>query len=515
MQILINIARTAVAINSCISAENEYNVCMKNRIALVLMFVLAGCGSSSRVPKAPSSIYSRLPSYSPFSSVKRQIDSLLPDTLFPPGGVSVRVVSLSSGEILYDLDADLSRNPASNLKLLTTALALQELGATYSFSTIAFADTSGRSRILLRASGDPLLSSPDLDTLARRIAERIPKGRMWTVAADISLFDDQERGKGWMWDDEPDPTAMFISPLSLDGNCIRVLVKPGRIRGESVIVSTEPATSFVTVENSAVTNPDLAHRAIHISRNWHERSNRIVVSGEMSPYDSLVTETLSVAEPTWYAMTVLTEDLRKLGISCGPMAVDTIPHNAFELARIEHTLDTVITYMNQTSDNLAAENLLKVIAGTKAGISGSAAEGIQLLRKYLAMNGIDTAKTVIADGSGVSRYNLVSAALLVRLLATVHARPDLFPLWYKSLPLAGVSGTLSRRMRGTPAEGNVHAKTGTLEGVSSISGYVTTADGELLAFSILMEHFPNSSRLYRQSQDRICEYLATLRRSSN
>jgi D-alanyl-D-alanine carboxypeptidase/D-alanyl-D-alanine-endopeptidase (penicillin-binding protein 4) len=214
-------------------------------------------------------------------------------------------------------------------------------------------------------------------------------------------------------------------------------------------------------------------------------------------------------------MTVLTEDLSRLGISCGPMAVDTVPRSAFELARIEHSLDTVMTYMNLTSDNLAAENLLKVTAGLKAGIPGSAAEGIKLLRKYLAMNGIDSAKTVIADGSGVSRYNLVSAASIVRLLATIHSRPDLFPFWYRSLPVAGVSGTLSQRMRGSPAEGNVHAKTGTLEGVSSLSGYVTTADGELLAFSILMEHFPNSSRLYRQAQDRICEYLATLRHSSN
>jgi D-alanyl-D-alanine carboxypeptidase/D-alanyl-D-alanine-endopeptidase (penicillin-binding protein 4) len=487
---------------------------MFSRICLVLLIVIVGCAPASRVPRPPARIFSSVPSYSRYPTAKRQIDSLLPDSLFPPAGVSIRVVSVESGEILYDLNSDRCRNPASNLKLLTSALALRELSPSYTFATIAYADTVGGPLIILHASGDPILSTEDLDTLAGRIARRLPSGRTWILAADVSLFDDQERGKGWVWDDEPDPTAMFISPLSLNGNCVRVMVRPGSAIGEPAQVTTQPSTSFVTIENSAVTKPAGGRETIHVSRMWQERSNRITVSGEIPLSDSISSETISITGPEWYAMTVLKEKLGRQGVQVGPLMLDSIPARAFELGRIEHSIDTVLTYMNRTSDNLSAENLLKVTASLRTGSHGSAEEGIHLLREYLWNTGVDTAKIVIVDGSGVSRYNLVTAYSLVRVLVSLHARHDLFPLFYQSLPVAGVNGTLSQRMRGTPAEGNVHAKTGTLEGVSTLSGYVTTADRDLLAFSIFMEHFPSSSRPYRQVQDRICTFLASFRRPS-
>jgi D-alanyl-D-alanine carboxypeptidase/D-alanyl-D-alanine-endopeptidase (penicillin-binding protein 4) len=136
------------------------------------------------------------------------------------------------------------------------------------------------------------------------------------------------------------------------------------------------------------------------------------------------------------------------------------------------------------------------------------------MRLMLAGMGIDSAAVRVADGSGVSRYNLTSASALIRLLEGMHADSVLFRPFYHSLPIAGVDGTIGRRMRGSAADGNLRAKTGTLSGVTSLSGYVRTAEGELLAFSMLMQDFASGGDGYRAIQNRIGALLASLRRST-
>jgi D-alanyl-D-alanine carboxypeptidase/D-alanyl-D-alanine-endopeptidase (penicillin-binding protein 4) len=307
---------------------------------------------------------------------------------------------------------------------------------------------------------------------------------------------------------------MFISPLSLNGNTVRVLVRPGKGPGDSARVEVAPPTSYVQVENTATTDTAGSRSTIDVSRNWREHLNSITVKGLISPRDTLIDAMLSIADPHWYALTVLREKLEAWGLHCNGILLDTVPHGAPEIARREHRLDSVLTYMNLVSDNLSAENVLKTMAAEKTGTPGSAAAGAEMVRRFLAGIGIDTTRMVIADGSGVSRYNLTSAEAVTTLLAAMRRRTDIFRTWYQTLPVAGVSGTVSARMKGTPAQGNLRAKTGTLEGVSSLSGYVTTADGEELAFSILMQHFPQRAREYRRVQDRIGAFLAGLKRSA-
>jgi D-alanyl-D-alanine carboxypeptidase/D-alanyl-D-alanine-endopeptidase (penicillin-binding protein 4) len=438
----------------------------------------------------------------------------MPDTLFPPSNAAVRIISLTEGETLYDLNGGLALTPASNQKLFTSACALSELGGGYLFRTRVFVDTSTPPRIIVRGSGDPILTTKDIDTLAAAIRGAVQLKSSWTVAGDLSMFDDLTRGSGWTWDDEPDPTAMFISPLSLNGNTVRVLVRPGKGPGDSARVEVAPPTSYVQVENTATTDTAGSRSTIDVSRNWREHLNSITVKGLISPRDTLIDAMLSIADPHWYALTVLREKLEAWGLHCNGILLDTVPHGAPEIARREHRLDSVLTYMNLVSDNLSAENVLKTMAAEKTGTPGSAAAGAEMVRRFLAGIGIDTTRMVIADGSGVSRYNLTSAEAVTTLLAAMRRRTDIFRTWYQTLPVAGVSGTVSARMKGTPAQGNLRAKTGTLEGVSSLSGYVTTADGEELAFSILMQHFPQRAREYRRVQDRIGAFLAGLKRSA-
>ena len=483
-------------------------------LSAALFMLLAGCAPGISPHRGMDQSSVRTPSVSPYPALKRALDGLLPDTLFPPSNAAVRIISLTEGETLYDLNGGLALNPASNQKLFTSACALSELGPGYLFRTSVFMDTSAPPRIIIRGSGDPMLTTKDIDTLAAEIRGAMHLQATWNVAGDLSMFDDLTRGSGWTWDDEPDPSAMFISPLSLNGNTVRVLVRPGKRPGDSVRVEVDPSTSYVQVENAATTDTAGARSTIDVSRNWREHLNSITVKGSISPRDTLIDAALSIADPHWYALTVLRERLESWGIRCNGILLDTVPHGSPEIARREHRLDSVLTYMNLVSDNLSAENVLKTMAAEKTGTAGSAAAGAEEVKRFLAGIGIDTARIVIADGSGVSRYNLTSAEALTTLLAAMRRRTDIYRTWYQTLPVAGVSGTMSGRMRGTRAQGNLRAKTGTLEGVSSLSGYVTTADGEELAFAILMQHFPLRAREYRRVQDRIGTFLAGLKRSA-
>jgi D-alanyl-D-alanine carboxypeptidase/D-alanyl-D-alanine-endopeptidase (penicillin-binding protein 4) len=169
--------------------------------------------------------------------------------------------------------------------------------------------------------------------------------------------------------------------------------------------------------------------------------------------------------------------------------------------------------MNKTSDNLSAENLLKTLGARQKALPGNSQNGVYVENAFLSSFGIDTTSCSIVDGSGVSHYNLLTVDDIVRLLVGIARKPDPFHMIYVSLPIAGIDGTLESRMIGTAAQGNVRAKTGTINGVSSLSGYVTTRDGELLAFSMVMENFVLPTRFYQRAQDRICETLARFSRT--
>jgi D-alanyl-D-alanine carboxypeptidase/D-alanyl-D-alanine-endopeptidase (penicillin-binding protein 4) len=479
---------------------------------LLSLVILSGCQPAARMTSREASWYSPSAiSHSPYPALKSRIDALLPDSLFPPASVGIKIVSLTNNETLYEVNPSLLFNPASNQKIFTAATALSRLGASYQINTRAYLDSS---RIYVKGFGDPLLSTKDIDSIASTLSSILPNDKLWVLAGDTTYFDDAYWGSGWMWDDEPDPTAMFISPLSVNSNAITVRVKPGIRSGEAVVVATEPATDFVTIENTGVTTADSIGVKIDVSRKWRERSNVATVTGQMHPWDTTVTHTISVREPEHYTLTLLSERLRARGFEVSGVELDSVSHTATEVTRYSHRLDSVLTLQMKQSDNLAAENLLKILGAEKRGVPGTAQKGLAVIKEFLSQEGIDTTRLVLADGSGVSRYNLTSADVIVQLLQSMHKDPELFETFYYSLPIAGVDGSLSNRMKETPAQGNLRAKTGTLSGVSALSGYVHTIDGEMLAFSILMQNFPTASRRYRQVQDAIGVLLSGLRRGS-
>ncbi len=473
--------------------------------------LLAGCAATrSTLVEHPPPITTL--SVSPLPSLKARIDAAIPDSLFPPSNLGVKVFSLTHRQTLYALNEHMLFNPASNQKLFTSVTALHTLGPSAQFPTIVWADT-GAHRLVLAGYGDPLLSTADLDSMARDCVRRLPPGSPWTLGIDVRFFDDLYWGAGWTWDEEPAAYGMFLSPLVLNNNTITVTVLPALNAGEAPTVLLDPPTAYCTVENAAVTVEDSAALPLAISRRWRERSNTITVEGQIARGSRRRRETLSLWRPELYAGTVFAERLRSYGVAVDTIRIDSTTASSIPLVTFSHGIDTVLTFLNKVSDNLSAENVLKTVAARTYAVPGSAALGRGLVHAMLTEYGIDTASVSIADGSGLSRYNLTSPAAVVRLLEAVERDSVAFPLLYHALPIAGVDGTIGGRMRGTTAEGNLRAKTGTLSGVTALSGYVRTADGEWLAFSILMQNSPGTTRPYRSVQDSIGTILASMRRS--
>lgn len=482
--------------------------------ASVAATLLAGCATTSTI-KTPAHQPGVSPlaglSASPYPALKNQIDATLPDSLFPPASVGIKVVSPATNETLYELNADMLFMPASNEKLFTSGAALVELGKDFEFHTRVSLDTTS-SRIFVKGAGDPLLSTYDLDSLARNIMEKVRPDCTYTLVGGVSYFDDLSWGKGWMWDDEGESDCMAISPLSVNSNAITLQLRPGKLEDAPVRVFTDPATNYVSVENAATTPVDTPVVPILVSRKWRDRSNIITVTGQMLHRDSLSERHLSIWQPERYLLTLLSERLQQLGVKVNGIEVDTAVTSSWALTEVTHRLDSVITYMNKVSDNLSAENVLKTLSAERNGSPGTAESGTSLVKRYLATVGIDTTKLVMVDGSGVSRYNLTSPGIITQLLVAMYKHSDVFDVFYHSLPIAGVDGSLSGRMKNTKAEGNLRAKTGTLSSATSLSGYVRTADGEMLAFSILMNNFPSGMRAYRLVQDRIGVVLSQMSR---
>lgn len=449
------------------------------------------------------------------------IDRALADPALEGSGAAVIVVSLDRGDTLYSRDADRLLTPASNLKLFTAASALGLLGPDYRFGTplLVTGPVDGdtlRGDLVLVGRGDPDLRSADLAALVDTLAATGVRVIAGDVRADAAWFDDVEWGAGWMWDDGPYWYWPYVSALTLDDNTVEVTVRPGASPGEPVRVALEPSTAYMRLDVTAVTAPAGTEPDLEVERHWTPKANAIDVRGSLPVDAEPVVEVRSVEAPALFAATVLAELLAARGIEVvgvprlGPLAgapADTVARHVSE------PLAASVRNFLKISDNLTGEQLVKTMGAEAAGPPGSYDAGLSAERRFLAREvGLDTLAFRLADGSGVSRYNLVTARQIVRVLAHMADRADLAPAWLAALPVAGVDGTLEDRMEGTTAEGRARAKTGTLAGVTALSGYVHGADDEQLAFSILIEFFVGPAGPRRAVQDAIVAALASFAR---
>jgi len=407
------------------------------------------------------------------------------------------VVRTLDGETVYSRGADRRQQPASNAKLVTSAAALEVLGPDYRFDTTVH--TTGRrvgpvlvGDVYLKGTGDPTMLAADYDALAKQVADsgvRVVRGGL---RADDTWFDDVRLGTSWAWDDEPYYYSAQVSALTAapdtdyDAGSIIVRVAPGT--GGKAVVTTEPPTDYVTVANTAVTGAAGSPNTISVDR--AHGSNTFTVTGSIPAGGAATSEWMAVWEPTGYAAALFRAALGAHGVRVeGATARGATPAGAAVVAsRRSMPLSELLVPFLKLSNNLHAEILVKAMGRAVSG-QGTWTAGTAAVAGRLPAFGVDPAKLSLRDGSGLSRMDQISPDQLAALLAAAANRPW-FPTWYGALPIAGkadrlVGGTLRSRMRGTAAEGAVHAKTGSLTGVSGLSGYVNTAGGARWVFSMV------------------------------
>ncbi len=450
------------------------------------------------------------------AEVVRQIDALLAEPWLKGGIQGVIVQSLRDGTTWYERNADLLFMSASNEKLLTSAAVLNALGPDWKFVTTlqrtgsVDADGTLHGDLYLHGGGDPLLDDKDLDALVQSAKDagiRRVEGR---VVGDDSRFDSQRYGDSWEWDDMPYYYSAQISGLNLDENVETLKIDPGRRAGEPVKVTESPTERYLRVLDRGRTVASGGKSTLRVSRILGQ--NVATVDGTLSvnarSEDHRPTP-VTVEDPGLFAATVFTERLVGAGVSvAGAPKTGPTPNGATEIGRHESPpMSEVLRRLNKPSDNLVAECLLKTL-GAERGSGGSTAAGREVALAWFKQLGLDTERVQMTDGSGLSRQTLVSPRNLAILLRAMYSHPQ-SRVYIDSLPIAGVDGTLRNRMKGTPAEGNCHGKTGSLSGVSSMSGYVTTKAGEPLAFVILMNNHPAPSSVAHRIQDSIAVFLAS------
>ncbi len=450
--------------------------------------------------------------------LKNDIGKIVDDEFFEHSQIAIEIYDLTDGISLYEYNNKLLLHPASTMKLLTTAAAIFYLGIDYQFTTALYHTGVIESETLygdLFVVGglDPDFTTDDIDSLVGIINSLGIKYITKNLYADTSVKDSIYWGKGWMWDDSPDPDAPYLSALNINDNAIEVFVDGSEI-DSTALITLDPITAYLTIENNCKTVASSEPNDLEITRLWQNNKNTIIVSGKVRQGEiidsSEHSEKLNLLEPDKYFLTLFKEHLEKNGVEVkGDIKIENLPDNSVYLTSIRRSVDTVLTNINKESDNLGAEMLLYALALNDSGVPANAENGIEAINNLVDTIGLDHEDYSFAGGSGVSRYSLVSAKLLTEVLKYFYSvNNNLFNIYYNSLPVAGVDGTLEKRMIGTRAENNVHAKTGTLSGVSNLSGYVTALNGNLLAFSILIQNFLDETKEARAIQDKICELLA-------
>ncbi len=444
-------------------------------------------------------------------SLKTKIDNILKDKFFDRCLIAIQVEDMTTNKTLFKKNEKMLLHPASNMKIITTTTGLIYLGPDYEFKTDLYYDgfvsnDTLNGNLYFVGGCDPDFITQDFYGFVDAIKTLNISVINGNIYGDISFKDSLLWGNGWMWDDDPSFDAPYLSALNLNDNCVEVIVQQSDYLDQPT-VSFNPNTNYVSVKNQ-ITNDGT--KKFEISRNWLERKNEIIVKGKYPKSIKYTSEFVNVLEPAKYFLTVFSEVLDSNNLKLiGNVGIKKLPEQIILLNSFNRKYSDIVDNLNKTSDNLSAEMTLLALAEKFYGKPANAKNGIYVIDKMVELVGLKPEDYRLVDGSGVSHYNVATAELLSAILKYFYEeRPELYTILYNSFPIAGVDGTLENRMRNTLAEKNVHAKTGTITGVSTLSGYVTSKKNHTLAFSIMIQNYVGSSSKAKEVQDQICKILA-------
>jgi serine-type D-Ala-D-Ala carboxypeptidase/endopeptidase (penicillin-binding protein 4) len=425
------------------------------------------------------------------------------------GEWGILIVDAEGGETLYEQNADKYFVPASNLKLFTTALALAKLGPEYRFHTTL--ETSGSlsddgkltGDIVLVGRGDPNLSNrkfpyelkeefdgpPErvLAELADALGAKGMKEISGDVIGDDSYFPRERYPNGWEIDDMVWEYGAAISAIVVDDNTVTLTLTPGEQAGSPVQSVVAPATPDFLLENDVVTSPAEMKSDLTLTR--EPGANLVVIQGSLPAKSAPRKLVLAVEEPAQHAAATLKRLLEGRGIKIAGVAKTRHVQaggSADPAVLAEHVsvpLSDAVKLINKISQNLHTEMLLRTVA-RQNGSWKTPDELMKVPADFYAAAGIATDDVIQTDASGLSRHDLVTPRAIVTLLGYAQKQPWFGP-YYASLPVSGQDGTLEDRMKNSLAAGRIHAKTGSVEHVRTLSGFAETEGGRRLIFSFL------------------------------
>jgi D-alanyl-D-alanine carboxypeptidase/D-alanyl-D-alanine-endopeptidase (penicillin-binding protein 4) len=499
--------------------------------------------SASSQPGTPGTPSRNAPRSVPHSAaeLRSSIEEIARQPALERGFFAIKIVSLDTGQLIYEQSANKMFRPASNMKLYTVAAALDRLTPDYHFMTSVYAkekpeDGKIKGDLTIYGRGDPSFAArfnqgdyfKGINDLADRIVAAGVKRIKGDLVGDESWFNGAPLGSGWEWEDLQWSYGAAVSALTVNDNAIDLVIKPGDRVGAPVTILPGPPVPFMSIVNRATTGAKGSKSDLQIYRGLG--ANTLEISGSMPLGDKDFLGGAAIPNPAFAFVTMLQEALVKKGVkidgrvrtldarsmtslvpALAPAATVTAPTQLVEIASLQSPpFSLIAAHTLKPSQNLYTEIILRTL-GKLNTISPSQTNeeaGLIVVRNFLRQAGASESDLALNDGSGLSRNDMITANATVQLL-TFMSKHRYFAQFRDALPIAGVDGTLRLRMKGTAAEGNVRAKTGSLSSVASLSGYVTTAGGEHLVFSMMLNNYPDASAVRRDSVDAIAILLAS------
>jgi D-alanyl-D-alanine carboxypeptidase/D-alanyl-D-alanine-endopeptidase (penicillin-binding protein 4) len=488
------------------------------------------------------------------SALAQGIRRIIEAPRFAAATWGIQVVSLDTGRVLFAHNAGKAFIPASNAKLFTVAMALQELGPERRLRTSLYAaarpgpDGILAGDLVLYGRGDPTLMRPwtggpprpdPLEDLVRQLQAQGVRSIQGDLVGDDSCFDAPPFAPGWAWEDLRFAYGAEPTALTIHHNVVDLWVYPAAVPGRPCFLFAQPGHGLFTFRNDTRTRSAGAAQGVRADRTPGESTLR--VSGSLAPGAAPVRLTVTIHDGALFAARLLERALARHGIpvlgrvrsvharepmdtgnpmdpmdpmnAMDPMEAVAAPAGRVELGHLDSPpVRALVRDLMKESLNPYAQLLLLQAGNLRPGGPGDSVQrGLAVLADWMARAGLDPGSVQLEDGAGGSRRNLVQPDAIVRLLAHMDRQPEA-AAFRDSLPVAGVDGTLRLRMEGTAAQGNLRAKTGTLRGTHALSGYVTSAGGERLAFAILLNNDPDSAAQHGPSAqagvDAVAELLA-------
>jgi D-alanyl-D-alanine carboxypeptidase/D-alanyl-D-alanine-endopeptidase (penicillin-binding protein 4) len=481
----------------------------------VVLALAAGC--APRSPKPPT-LAEALANPSPHEQLRRDLRAIFSERTVDHGLWSAAVHSLRHGETLFSVNSFRLQTPASNQKLLTAAAAAERLGWDYRYTTRIYStgtiDSDGalNGDLIVVSNGDPTINPRHpprwgiFDEWGRQLAAQGIRQVNGYLIGDDNAFEEPGWGLGWAWDDLAFGYGAAASALQYHENQVELLVGPGLEAGARAIISVSPPGSGLTIDHQVTTAAAGEPSRIALLR--PPGTDRLTVSGQVALGSPAITEFAAVDNPTQVYLDALRVAFGRHGVTIErtPLDIDDMrvaPDMSSATLLVEDQsppLTEIIDVTLKWSRNIYAETMLRSMA--PEGKPKSAAGGLAAIEATLNKWGIFREYFLARDGSGLSRYDYLTADALTWLLTYLWADPKHAELFRAALPVFGVTGNIANRLKDTPASGRVWAKTGSMSQVRSLSGYIVTVEGEPLVFSFMVNGFRVPTREIDAAIDR-------------